>query len=166
MSLLYSYYGFPVLVEVASSPDEKIFHAPQVTAVAERRKSSNRPGFTEEVDQIIDLTKTWAITGGFFRAILAPGVQVSPSVRSFVLETACLLAGTIQRRRVGFPDWALLLSPGDDVVCAPPVFSPEELAAVEAMAKLPTEEIIYRWVNNLGVDDLSQSLQLYVGEAP
>lgn len=166
MSLVYSYYGFPVEVAVDLPPEERVFHAPVVEAIAKRRKAANRPGFTHEMNQITDLAKTWEITSGFFKAILNPAAKVTPSVRSFVLETAGLLKGTIARRRVGFGDWALLLAPGDDVSASAAAFLADELELVQALADLPTEELISLWVNKLGVDDLSQSLQLYVGEAP
>jgi hypothetical protein len=59
-----------------------------------------------------------------------------------------------------------MLQPDPNASTFPVAMNDESLAIVKELASLPTEELFRRWITDIGLDDLSQSLQLYVGESP
>lgn len=178
MRTLYSVLGFPVMVPVDVKVDTPVyFYSRVIDEIATARRSSDRPSFEDELEQIKAFSKIWELTGGFF-APMTPAaseknpVKVSANVLGFILETANLLSpyadGTIDQkrtRRVSFGDWRRMLEPSPDQTLSAGVPG-DAMAAVTALANMPTEKLIQHWITTAGVDDLSETLHLYVGERP
>jgi len=163
MRLVYTHRGFPTAMDVTSGV-ESIYESPAISDIYRRRMEQNRPDVALELVQIATMTKEWQATRGFFVPSLSPSVRISGAVASFIGETALYLTKQITRRRVSFQDRGLMIKADALVDARLPNFSKEERAAIEELSFLSTEEIIQMWVVNLGVDDLSQTLQLYVGD--
>lgn len=161
INLLYTKRGFPVLVE--SQAEGAVFESPEVTIIHQNRSAQDRPGFETELKQIAQLSSIWSITGGLFAPILHPKAVVSPSVKSFVLESARLLTGQSKRRLVSFSDLTMLVEYRKDMVSTAPGFSGTDYELLATLAKEPTESVIQKWVTTIGVDDLSMSMQLVMG---
>lgn len=163
MNIVYTHRGFPALMAIAVSA-EAVYEAPEISEIYRRRCEQNRPDFKLELDQLAIMQREWAATSGFFAAALSPTVRLGTSVQSFIAETALFLTKRITRRRVSFQDRALLLKHDTVVATRLPTFTPEEREAVEFLAAMLPEHLIQLWVTRLGVDDLSATLQLYVGD--
>lgn len=163
MRIIYTHRGFPTAMDVVSSV-EPIYESPDISDIYSRRMEQDRPGFTEELGQVAIMTREWATTHGFFIPCLNPSVRISGAIQSFIAETALYLTKQITRRRMSFQDRGLLIRPDALVDARLPKFSKEELAAITELAQLPAYELIQLWVTRLGVDDLSSTLQLYVGD--
>lgn len=163
MRIIYTHRGFPTAMDVSTSV-EAIYESPAISDIYRRRMEQNRPGFAEELLQVATMTKEWQATRGFFLPSLSPSVRISGAVQSFIAETAMYLTKQITRRRVSFQDRGLMIKADALVSAQLPTFSKEERAVIEELSFLTAEEIIQMWVVNLGVDDLSQTLQLYVGD--
>ena len=110
------------------------------------------------------LLAEWTRTGGFFAAVLQPTVRVSGSVQSFIGETALFLTKRITRRRVSFQDRGMLMKQDLSVATRLPSFTDDERAAMTELAGMKPEVLVQFWITRLGVDDLSSSMQLYVGD--
>lgn len=163
MRMIYTHRQFPALVDVTVLSDA-VYEVPEISEIYRRRCQQDRPGFTEELYQIGVMLREWTRTGGFFRAALDPTVRVSGAVQSFIAETAMFLTKRCTRRRVSFQDRALMMRHDTPVPSRLPIFSAEEAAALNELADMTPEAVIQMWVTRLGVDDLSQTLQLYVGD--
>lgn len=160
MSLIYSHRGFPVVVPVVQGA-HKVFERPEIGDIYLERRRQEPPSFEEELDQVVTATKVWVESGNLFANVLIGDVVLSPSARSFVMETAKAVVG-IQRRRIGFPDWDMLLE-GNSERAVNPMWSKEEKTLLEHLSALRTEKLIQHWITSLSVDDLIQTLFLYVG---
>lgn len=163
MRIIYTHRGFPTAMDVSSRVDT-IYESPGITDIYRRRMEQNRPSFVEELTQIATMTKEWQSTRGFFVPSLSPAVRLSGAVQAFIAETALYLTGQITRRRVTFQDRGLMIKADALVDARLPTFSKEERAAITELSQYSTEELIQLWVVKVGVDDLSSTLQLYVGD--
>lgn len=162
MKIVYTHRGFPTIVQADSA--SAVYESPEVGEVWRARRSQTRPNFSEELLQITVLTAEWIRTGGFFTPALDQSVRVSGGVQSFIAETALFLTKRITRRRVYFNDWVMLLQQDAPVEARYPSFSANEREAIGELSRMTTEHLIQLWVTTLGVDDLSSTLQLYVGD--
>lgn len=163
MSIIYTHRGFPTEMDI-SSPAGSVYEAPEISDLYRTRMSQVRPDFETELTHIALLLREWKATKGFFIPSLLPSVRLSTSVQSFVAETALFLTKRITRRRVSFQDRALLMKRDTEVATRLPVFSKAETEAIEELSKMTPEAVIQKWVSSLGVDDLSSTMQLYVGD--
>lgn len=163
MTIVYTHRGMPTDMDIPASPGA-VYEAPEISEIYRRRSEQNRPAFDLELAQVSVMLREWSATKGFFVPALMPNVRLGVSVASFIAETALYLTKRITRRRVSFQDRALLMKHDTTVATRLPVFTDEERNAVEELAGLTPEAVIHRWVNLLGVDDLSSTMQLYVGD--
>lgn len=161
--MLRTYTGFPVTAAV--SPDrlfKESYVIPEVDkALAEIVKLGN-PTFGYTLETSLKAVSWWIESGGLFnKEVLNYRVELSASERSFILETADLLLGNRCQRQLGWTDWAILLCPSDPKDRAPALWSEAELDKLKALKDMPTPVLIQRWVSNLGIGDLVQSLYLF-----
>lgn len=163
MNVIYTHRGFPTLINVAPVLGS-VYESPRVSDIYRQRCEQARPTFELELAQIAVLLKEWKYTGGFFRAALDPSCRIGGGVRSFIAETALFITKQITRRRVCFQDRALMIRQDSVVATRLPNFSAVERQAVEELAQYTPEALIQLWIDSVGVDDLSQSLELYVGD--
>lgn len=124
-------------------------------------KSNHPLSFEQEKKAILRATTIWVETGGIFNKQLV-GANLTLNARSFIAETAALLTGQIKTRRVSFPDWRLLLCPGDSVVLHAANWTADELEDLQVLRSTPTPVLIQRWVSEHGVGDLVQTLGVFV----
>ena len=110
----------------------------------------------------VKATTIWVETGGLFNPRVLAGDKMSASARSFVMETAGILSGRLQNRRVGWPDWRVLLCPSETEVLANPNWTKDELEELRTLQLTPTPVLIQRWVSEHGIGDLVQTLGVYV----
>ncbi|MNG10511.1 hypothetical protein D3C84_939840 [compost metagenome] len=85
-------------------------------------------------------------------------------MQSFIAETALFLTKRITRRRVSFQDRGLLMKQDIAVATRLPTFTDDERAALTELSGMKPEVLIQFWITRLGLDDLSCSMQLYVGD--
>lgn len=163
LNIVYTHRGFPALMDVAISA-EAVYEAPEVSEIYRRRCEQTRPGFKEELDQIAILLREWTATNGFFLPALQPSVRLGGTVQAVIAETALYLTKRITRRRMMLQDRARMMKHDTAVAVRLPTFTPEERAAVEELANMTPEAVIQLWITRCGVDDLSSTLQLYVGD--
>jgi hypothetical protein len=163
MSIIYTHRGFPTEMDIQATPGS-VYEAPEVSDIYRDRMDQSRPGFAEETDQIAILLREWKATQGFFIPSLMPNVRLGTSVQAFIAESALFLTKRITRRRVSFQDRALIMKHDIQVATRLPVFSAEEREAIVELANLTPEALIQKWVVLLGVDDLSCTMELYVGD--
>lgn len=163
MNIVYTHRGFPALLDIPVAPGA-VYEAPEVSEIYRRRCEQTRPDFKTELAQISVMVREWFCTKGFFLAAINPAVRLGVAVQSFIAETALYLTKRITRRRVCFQDRALLLKHDTVVATRLPSFTADERKAVEELAAMAPEHLIQLWVDRLGVDDLSSTLQLYVGD--
>lgn len=162
-SVVYTHRGFPTLMAFAAPP-ESVYESPEVSDIYRERAEQVRPSLEVELSQIAIMTAEWCRTQGFFAAVLNPTVRVSANVQSFIVETALYLTKEITRRRVSFQDRALLIKQDSSASNRLPTFQPHERQVIEELSQLTPDALIQMWVSRLGVDDLSQTFQLYVGD--
>lgn len=163
MNLVYTHRGFPAVMDIEATQGA-VYEAPEISNIYRARCKQTRPGFVIELDQIEELLAEWTRTGGFFAAVLQPTVRVSGSVQSFIGETALFLTKRITRRRVSFQDRGMLMKQDLSVATRLPSFTDDERAAMTELAGMKPEVLVQFWITRLGVDDLSSSMQLYVGD--
>jgi hypothetical protein len=163
MNLVYTHRGFPALMDIQVSSGA-VYEAPEISNIYRARCEQTRPGFDVELEQIRLLLAEWTRTGGFFQAALQPSVRLAGSIQSFIAETAMYLTKRITRRTICFQDRALLMKQDLEVATRLPTFTADERAALSELSSMKPEVIIQFWVTRLGVDDLSCSMQLYVGD--
>lgn len=104
----------------------------------------------------------WVETGGLFNKQITNNVKLSANARSFINETAGLLSGRIQSRRVSWPDWRTLLCHSDSVAISDPKWTADELEELRTLQLTPTPVLIQRWVSKHGVGDLVQTLSVFL----
>lgn len=163
MSIVYTHRGFPVVMAFAGQTDS-LYESPEISEIYRSRIAQIRPGLELELQQVAIMTKEWSVTGGLFTAALDPATRISPSVQAFIAETAMYLTGAITRRRVSFQDRGLLIKEDAAPSVKIPNFTDAEKLAIAELARLTPETLIQLWVTRVGVDDLSSTLQLYVGD--
>lgn len=160
MNLVYSHRGFPVKVPKPQSINT-VYESPELGPIYLERRRQDPPNFEKELEQIAAATKVWVMTGGLFVTALDPEARLNPSARSFIIETAKVLT-QLSKRRVSFADWELLFD-SDETKRQPPNWTDEERALLSQLSALLAENLIQRWITTLSVDDLIQTLFLYVG---
>lgn len=163
MNVVYSHRGFPVLLN-ATPILGSVYESPRVSDIYRNRCQQQRPTFQIELAQIAVFAKEWSAIGGFFKASLHPATRIGWNVQSFIAETAMFLLKNITRRRISFQDRALMIQSDTPVTTRLPSFNDIERAAVEELAQLTPEALIQLWITVAGVDDLSTTLQLYIGD--
>lgn len=163
MSIVYTHRGFPVVLAV-SGQVETLYESPEVSEIYRSRAAQIRPNFDLELQQVAIMTKEWSVTRGFFVGALDPTCRISGSVQSFIAETALYLTGVITRRRISFQDRGLLIKEDAVSNVRAPTFTEAEKMAVKELAAVEPEALIQLWITRVGVDDLSSTLQLYVGD--
>lgn len=163
MNVIYTHRGFPTLIAAVPTLGS-VYESPRVSDIYRQRCEQTRPNLPLELAQIAVLLKEWTHTSGFFRAALDPTCRVGAQVQAFIAETAMFLLKNITRRRVCFQDRALMIKQDTVVVTRLPSFADVERQAVEELAQYTPEALIQLWVSVAGVDDLSSSLELYVGD--
>jgi hypothetical protein len=163
MTVVYTHRGFPVYLAISGQIDS-VYESPEVSDIYRARIAPIRPNFAVELDQVASMTREWSITRGFFVAALDPATRIGGSVQSFIAETAMYLTGRITRRRVSFQDRGLLIREDAATTARAPSFTQSELMAITELANIEPEALIQLWITRVGVDDLSSTLQLYVGD--
>lgn len=163
MNVIYTHRGFPTLIPVVPTLGS-VYESPRVSDIYRQRCEQTRPNLELELAQIAVLLKEWTHTNGFFRAALSPTCRIGVQVQAFIAETAMFLLKNITRRRVCFQDRALMIKQDTVVVTRLPSFTDVERQAVEELAQYKPEALIQLWISVAGVDDLSASLELYVGD--
>jgi hypothetical protein len=163
MNVIYTHRGFPTLIAAVPTLGS-VYESPRVSDIYRQRSGQTRPTFDVELAQIAVLSKEWKYTNGFFRAALDPACRIGNNVQSFIAETAMFLMKNITRRRICFQDRALMIKQDSVVQTRLPSFTDIERQAVEELAQYTLEALIQLWVTVAGVDDLSASLELYVGD--
>lgn len=163
MKIVYSKHGLPV-----SAPDDVdsdvVFVSKEVTQVYETRIENKNISFSDELHQIETLLSMYSLSGGLFKIIHDNKVEITANAKSFILETAQLILGKIAQRRVSFQDWSILLLPGADDVKTTPTFSKEEMIILQELRDMSNAKLFQTWINQAGLNDLSQFMQVYVGE--
>lgn len=162
-NLVYTHRGFPCVMDIEISQGA-VYEAPEVSKIYRERMQQTRAGFEIELDQVEMLLGEWTRTGGFFGPSLIPSVRLSGSVQSFIAETALFLTKRITRRRVSFQDRGMLMKQDIAVATRLPTFTDDERAALTELSGMKPEVLIQFWITRLGLDDLSCSMQLYVGD--
>lgn len=163
MTVVYTHRGFPVSLAAVTRTDS-VYESTEISEIYRSRIAPIRPDFALELKQVATMTREWSITRGFFIAALDPDTRIGGSVQSFIAETAMYLTGRITRRRVSFQDRGLLIKEDAVTTVRAPSFTQAELMAVTELANIAPEVLIQLWITRVGVDDLSSTLQLYVGD--
>lgn len=163
MSIVYTHRGFPVVLALPGQI-ETLYESPDISEIYRSRAGQIRPNFDLELQQVAIMTKEWSITRGFFVGALDPACRIGGSVQSFIGETALYLTGRIMRRRISFQDRGMLIKEDSVTSVRSPTFTEAERMAVAELAAIEPEALIQLWITRVGVDDLSSTLQLYVGD--
>lgn len=163
MSLVYTVNGFPTANKANQSDNEVRYHDDGIDTLYHAFPPTNKRSFEVELDTCVTIIKAWSAVGCLFSNLLQPGVKVSASTTSFVLETAAVVSGVKSRRGLSFQDWALLLRPGDDVKIQSVEINADSAALLKEVADLSLEHLIQKWVTGIGLEDLLATMKLYVG---
>lgn len=165
MSLVYTVNGFPTSNQsvVKAQGDEVLYHDVSIDDLYASGGPSPSISFPDELRIMETVVKAWAAAGNMFANILQPGVQVTPSVASFVIETAQIVMGLKSRRVMSFQDWALLLKPAEDTRCAPFEVSDDVRAPIEGLAQMAPAHLFQKWVVTADFEDLVGAMKIYVG---
>lgn len=163
MSIVYTVNGFPSINKADQSDSEVRYHDEGIDTLYHAFPPTNKRTFADELAACETAIKAWKAAGCLFTNLLQPGVKVSASVTSFVLETAAVVVGGKSRRGLSFQDWALLLQPGDDIKILPVEINAESATLLKQAAELSLEHLIQQWVMGIGLEDLIATMKLYVG---
>jgi hypothetical protein len=165
MNTVYTMNGFPTSNQANQPQGSEVrYHDANIDALYANGAPSPEITFPAELEVLEAVMKAWAAAGNLFGNLLQPGVLVSSSVVSFVLETAAVLNGEKSRRGLSFQDWALLLKPGEDTKVGPVQLSEGAIATLKEMAGKDLPTLIQKWVTSVGFEDLIGTMKIYVGE--
>lgn len=160
MTVIYTQRGFPIDVPMEAG---MVYESPTITNLWMQRRGLDKPNFAEDLLDLAIFMNEWKLTGGMFKAFNHRSALTVASTQGFVAETAMLITGKIARRRVGFNDWVLLLAPVAPKDLRPPMFATGELEAIKELADLNPENLFAKWIQVAGLNDLVNTLQLFVG---
>lgn len=165
MSLVYTVNGFPTNNEsaVKAQGDEVLYHDVSIDDLYASGGPSPSISFPDELKVLETVVKAWSAAGNMFANILQPGVQISPSVASFVIETAQIVLGLKTRRVMSFQDWALLLRPAEDTRCGPLELNVAAREGLDELAKMNHAYLFQLWVTRASFEDLVGAMKIYVG---
>lgn len=167
MPIVYSVNGFPTAIRAEPKPadaPETRYHDVSIDDLyASGAGPSPSISFPDELIVLETAIKAWTTAGNMFAGILQPDAVVSPSVASFVIETAQVILGLKKRRVMSFQDWALLLKPTDETRCGPLQINADARAPIEGLAQMTPAELFQRWVVIAGFEDLIGAMKIYVG---
>lgn len=165
MALVYTVNGFPTNNQAPQSQDAPVlYHDANIDALYASNATNEEISFPAELEILEVVMRAWTAAGGLFDNLLQPGVIVSPSVVSFVLETTAVVNGDKTRRGLSFQDWALLLKPCEDTKVGPVQLSDGALQTVQELAGLSIDRLIQKWILTAGFEDLIGTLKIYVGD--
>lgn len=163
MGLVYTVNGFPTSNQ-NQSQEEVRYHDANVDALYASGVAAQEISFPTELEILETVLRAWTAAGGLFDNLLQPGVLVSASVTSFVLETAAIVNGDKTRRGLSFQDWSLLLKPSDDTKVGPPQLNEAAIQTLKMVAGLPLDRLIQNWIITAGFEDLIGTMKIYVGD--
>lgn len=163
MALVYSVNGFPTNNQKQSA-EEVRYHDANIDALYANGAPSPEISFPAELEVLEAIIKAWTAAGGLFDNLLQPGVLVSASVTSFVLDTAAIVNGQKNRRSLSFQDWALLLKPSEDTKVGPVQLNDGAIQTLQELAGLPVDRLIQKWILTAGFEDLIGTMKIYVGD--
>lgn len=167
MPLVFTVNGFPTGNQAPAPADGKELRYHDVSIddlYANGAGPSPTISFQDELAVLETVIKAWAASGNMFANILQPGVAISPSVASFVIETAQMVLGLKKRRVMSFQDWSLLLKPNEETRCGNLELNAEALGGLEELAGMSHDRLFQKWVLNVGFEDLIATMKIYVGD--
>lgn len=165
MGLVYTVSGFPTNNQAPQSQDKPVlYHDANIDAIYANGAPGPEVSFPAELDILEAVIRAWGAAGGLFDNLLQPGVLVSASVTSFILETAAIVNGDKTRRGLSFQDWALLLKPSEDTTVGPPQLNDAAKETLQMCAGLPIDRLIQKWILTAGFEDLIGTMKIYVGD--
>lgn len=163
MRLVYTVNGFPTNNQ-SQSTEEVRYHDANIDALYANGAPSPEVSFPAELEVLEAVIKAWTAAGGLFDNLLQPGVLVSASVTSFVLDTAAIVNGQKSRRGLSFQDWALLLKPSEGIRVGPALLTDGAIQTLKELAGLPIDRLIQKWILTAGFEDLIGTMKIYVGD--
>lgn len=165
MSRLYTVNGFPTRNDAPPTEGaEARYHDISIDDLYANGGPSSSISFPDELAILETVIKAWIASGNMFSNLLQPGVVVSPSVTSFVVESAMMATGQKTRRGMSFQDWALLLKPSDETRCGNVMLDKEAVELLTMLAGTPSGDLFQKWVLNAGFEDLVGAMKIYVGD--
>lgn len=166
MGLLFTVNGFPTGSQAPTPTDGSVarYHDVSIDDLYANGSPSPSISFPDELAVLETVIKAWSAAGNMFTNILQPGVVISPSVASFVIETAQMVLGLKKRRVMSFQDWALLLKPNDETRCGNLELNEEALSGLTELAGMSHDRLFQKWVLNAGFEDLTATMKIYVGD--
>lgn len=167
MGIVYSVNGFPTnSTAPAAQPGaaEVRYHDANIDALYANGTPLTEVSFEDELATLEIILRAWAASGNMFANLLQPGVVVSPSVTSFLVETAQVVFGSKSRRVMSFQDWGLLLKPGADTKTAGVQLTEEDLQVISNAGKMAPEQLFQAWVLSAGFADLVSTMKLLIGD--
>jgi hypothetical protein len=165
MGLVYTVSGFPTNNQAPQTQDAPVlYHDANIDALYASSATNQEISFPAELETLETVLRAWSAAGGLFDNLLQPGVLVSASVTSFVLETAAIVNGDKTRRGLSFQDWALLLKPCEDTTVGPPQLNDAAKQTLQMCAGLSLEALIQQWILTAGFEDLIGTMKIYVGD--
>lgn len=165
MALVYTVNGFPTNNQAPQSQDKPVqYHDANIDALYANGATNQEISFPAELEILEVVMRSWTAAGGLFDNLLQPGVICSPSVTSFILETAAIVNGDKTRRGLSFQDWALLLKPCEDTKVGPAQLGEGARQTVQELAGLPLDRLIQKWILTAGFEDLIGTMKIYVGD--
>jgi len=166
MARVYTVNGFPTAnqSQVKAEGEEVFYHDVSIDDLyANGAGPSPSISFPDELVVLETVVKAWAAAGNMFANILQPGVLISPSVASFVIESAQIVLGLKKRRVMSFQDWALLLKPSAETRCGALELNDEARAGLQELAEMQPAYLFQKWVVNADFEDLVGAMKIYVG---
>ena len=157
MEIIYTSTGIPAYVEDGA----KTIGSPLIKTLLEDYCRQESVTTKNDLDIIKHVVKFWDGTGGLFGAAVKGNVPITSSAFSFLKETADVLTGGRDKRKCDHSYWKQILVRGTEGVTVSRIPS-ENSASLHKVAGMSTTDLIFTWIQRLGLGDLLMTLDMWI----